>query len=99
MAERSVRFTDQFFDRLDELLPTDRGGDGAPSVTDFLAFEAPRIRDRLAQDFDDITIATDDPDVRVYLTAGLFFGHIAVYVLDRPSDQAVDVFWLTLDAD
>ena len=43
-AERLVCFTDQFFDRLGLLLPDERGADGTPSVTDFLAAFQPRIR-------------------------------------------------------
>jgi hypothetical protein len=48
VTERSVRFTEGFFDRLEELLPTERGADGTPSITDFLVFEIPGLRDRLA---------------------------------------------------
>ena len=46
--DRQVRFTEEFFERLDVLLPEERGTDGTPSVTDFLVFEVPPIRDRLA---------------------------------------------------
>lgn len=50
MTERRVRFTEGFFERLEVLLPEERGADGTPSVTDFIAFEVPAIRDRLAVD-------------------------------------------------
>jgi hypothetical protein len=39
VPERQVRFTEQFFDRLDTLLPSERGTDGTPSVTDFLLLD------------------------------------------------------------
>lgn len=40
-ADRLVRFTDEFFDRLDTLLAEERTVDGSPSVTDFLVFDVP----------------------------------------------------------
>jgi hypothetical protein len=48
VPDRTVRFTEQFFDRLDELLPEQRASDGTPSITDFLLLDLPAIRDRLA---------------------------------------------------
>ena len=42
VAERQVRFTDEFFSRLDLLLDEKRDPDGKPSRTDFLVFEIPR---------------------------------------------------------
>jgi len=48
---RSVRVTEQFFARLDELLPAERTPDGGPSATDFLLHEMPSIIERLATDF------------------------------------------------
>ena len=45
MPDRHVRFTDSFFDRLDGLLPDERGADGSPSATDFLLYELPRIEE------------------------------------------------------
>ena len=62
MPERAVRFTEEFFERLDSLLPEDRGDDGTPSVTDFLAFELPAIRDRLASDHE---AAPSPPSIRM----------------------------------
>jgi hypothetical protein len=41
VPERPVRFTEQFFNRLDWLLPSERGADGTPSVTDFLLLDGP----------------------------------------------------------
>lgn len=52
MPERQVRFTEELFDRLDTLLPGERGLDGTPSVTDFLLFDLPTVRDRRAADFE-----------------------------------------------
>ena len=38
MAERLVRFSQPFFDRLDQLFPEERSADGAPSAADFLLY-------------------------------------------------------------
>lgn len=96
MPERAVRFTEEFFDRLDSLLPEDRGADGAPSVTDFLAFELPAIRDRLAADYEGSTMPTVDADVRVLVGAGLFVRTVALYAAIDAAGT-VTVFWITLD--
>jgi hypothetical protein len=95
VPERAVRFTEEFFDRLDYLLPEDRGADGTPSVTDFLAFELPTIRDRLASDYERSTMSTADLDVRVFVGAGVFVSTIALYTALEPSG-VVAVFWINL---
>ncbi len=96
MPERIVRFTEQFFNRLDSLLPEERTADGAPSVTDFIVHELPRVRDRLSQDFEGNTAAADQPDVRVYVSSGILVEAIAVYAaLD--DDGNVEAFWLSIE--
>ena len=96
-TSRRVRFSDEFFDRLEALLPEERGADGTPSVTDFLVFEAPRIRDRLAVDVLTSTMATSLPDVRVYISTGLLLRGVVVYV--RYDDYAVEMFWLNAEVE
>ncbi len=95
VAERLVRFTDQFFDRLGLLLPEERGADGMPSVTDFLMLDLPFVRDELAQRYEERTLNTNDPDVRVYIGTGALVRAFAVYA--TLSDDTVDVFWLSID--
>ncbi len=56
---RQVRVTEQFFDRLDELLPGQRSATGTPSATDFLLHDMPRIIDLLA-DHEGTTLRVDD---------------------------------------
>lgn len=97
MPDRVVRFTDQFFNRLDALLSQERDADGAPSVTDFIVHELPRIRDRLSEDFERNTAPTGERDVRVYVSGGGAFKAIAVYVALEGSD--VEAFWLSIDRD
>ena len=94
-TNRRVHFSDEFFDRLDSLLPEERGADGTPSVTDFLVFEAPRIRDRLAADMLTATMATSLPDVRVYVNTGLMLTGVVAYL--RYDEYAVEVYWLSID--
>jgi hypothetical protein len=96
VPERVVRFTEQFFNRLDSLLPEERTADGTPSVTDFIVHELPRVRDRLSEDFEGNTAAADEPDVRVYLSSGVLAKTIAVYAaLD--DDGNIEAFWLSVE--
>ena len=95
MSDRQVRFTEQFFDRLDLLLPGDRGSDGTPSVTDFLLLDLPRVRDGLATEYFDNTLPTDDPEVRVYIGAGLLVLRFAIYV--ALEGETVEAFWLSIE--
>lgn len=95
MTEREVRFVEQFFDQLETLLPAERSADGTPSITDFLLLELPAVRDRLAVDFKGNTLPTDDPDVRVYVGAGVLVTRFAMFAsLGR---DAVEVFWIVID--
>ena len=94
-TERRVRFTEEFFEQLDVLLPEERGADGTPSVTDFLVFEVPPIRDRLAADALGTTMPTQNQWVRVSATSGVLISRIAVYVLVAVDE--VEVFDLDLD--
>lgn len=80
MTDRVVRFTEEFFNRLDELLPEERGPDGTPSVTDFVLHDLPAVRDRLAGDYLHWTLPSNDPDVRVYIGAGLLVHRFAIFV-------------------
>ena len=93
---RSVRFTEDFFARLELLLPEERDGDGTPSVTEFLVFDIPPIRDKLARHFEAETLPTDDPQVRVYIGGGVLVRHIAVFVT-LGEDDGVEAFWITID--
>lgn len=95
--DRRVRFTEEFFERLDVLLPEERGADGTPSVTDFLVFEVPPIRDRLAADAVGTTMPSLNPWIRVGVTAGVLIKRIAVYAVISRGE--VEVFDLDLDLD
>ena len=96
MADRVVRFTEEFFERLDQLLPEKRSSSGTPSVTDFLLHDLPTVRDRLAEGYHDWTLPSDDPDVRVYIGAGLLVSRFAIFTtLDG---ETVSAIWLSIDS-
>jgi hypothetical protein len=57
--------------------------------------DLPRVRDRLATDYEGNTLPTDDPDVRVYIGAGLLVGRFAIFV--ALAADTVDAFWLSID--
>jgi hypothetical protein len=96
VPDRRVRFTEQFFNRLDSLLSEERSASGEPSVTDFIVHELPRIRDRLAEDFAANTMGRADPEVRAYMAGGVLFSTIAVYA-SVDDDGDIHAFWLSID--
>jgi hypothetical protein len=83
MAERVVRFTPQFFERLDELLPAERSPEGAPSTADFLLYDLPRIRDQLADNFEGNTLPADEEPVRVWVGSGMVAERARGWLSDR----------------
>jgi hypothetical protein len=95
VPDRVIRFTEQFFDRLAELLPEERGADGSPSITDFLLLDLPAVRNALAADFERFTLATHDPDVRVYIGAGVLVRTMTVYASIEQHD--IEAFWIELE--
>jgi hypothetical protein len=96
VPDRRVRFTEQFFGRLDSLLAEERSASGEPSVTDFIVHELPRIRDRLAEDFEANTMSTPDLEVRAYMASGVLFPTVAVYA-SVDDDGDIHAFWLSID--
>ncbi len=96
-AERAVRFTEEFFSHLDDLLPDGRSVEGEPSATDFLLFDLPPIRDKLARNFEGESLATQDPEIRVYIGNGVLFRSVAVFAR-LAIDGAVEAVWLHLDS-
>jgi hypothetical protein len=96
-ADRVVRFTEQFFARLELLLPEERGADGTPSITDFLVFDLPAVHAILTRDVEAATLPSDEPDIRVYIGFGAMVSAFAIHVRVA-GDGAVEAFWLALDS-
>jgi hypothetical protein len=61
----------------------------------FLLFDLPAVSDQLSSNYEDYTLETGDPEVRVYIGAGILIARFAIYVaLER---NVVEAFWLTVD--
>ena len=94
---RQVRVTDQFFERLDDLLAQERSADGMPSGADFLLHEMPRIIDALAEDFHGTTLPVSGvDDVRMLITSGIMVAFIVVYAMVA-SDGGIEIVSLDLE--
>lgn len=97
MIRREVRVSEQFFARLDELLPAERSADGRPSAADFLLHELPDVVDELADDFVGATLPSGyDEEIRVLVANGLLVKAFVVYAALDGAD-VVDVFYLDID--
>lgn len=94
---RQVRVTEEFFDRLDYLLPQERSAGGMPSGADFLLHEMPKIIDALAEDYLGTTLPVDGvDDVRMLITSGIMVAFIVVYVVVA-ADGGIEIVSLDLE--
>lgn len=97
MSRREVRVSEQFFRRLDELLPGERSQEGDPSATDFLLHDLPNVIDALADDFHGVTLPSgDDQMSRVLVARGLLVDAFVIYVVLDWAD-AVEIFYIDID--
>lgn len=96
MPDRIVRFTDDFFDDLERQLPAERSSGGVPSVSDFLIYDLPPLRD-LAADFVENTLPIKGVDsMQVLLQASSLVRHVAIYATDLGHDVVVFAIELEL---
>jgi hypothetical protein len=96
-SRRVVRVAPSFFDRLDQLFPEERSGDGAPSATDFLLHDLPNIIDALASNFIGRTAPLQGREpIRVYLTGSILVSFAAIYAAES-ADSSVDLLWIDID--
>ena len=96
-ARRRIRVADGFFDQLDQLLPTDRGPNGEPSVTDFLVIDLPAVVDRFATDVDALPeIIEGLPTARMLINTGRLVSRFVVYGVES-RDGAVDPIGIDID--
>jgi len=90
VADRVVRSHETFSDDLDELLPPERSADGLPSVTDFLLYDLPRLRDLLADDYESNTLEVHRcDDLRILVQSGTLVRTVALYVTATPLEVLV----------
>jgi hypothetical protein len=69
---RGPGHTAGFFDQLDAQLPAERGPQGEPSVTDFIAVVLPTVIDRFADQFDDLPeLVTGVAATRMFIGPGV----------------------------
>lgn len=96
---RVVRFAPSFFDDLDQLLPARRLADGTPSESDFLVFDIPPARDRLAENFEaNTTVVPPGGHVRVMVATGVLVPYFALYAV-LADDGAVEVLSVSISLD
>lgn len=98
MSRRRVVVLPHFFDRLDQLLPAERGAAGRPSTADFILHDLTAIIDTLAEDFEGTTMPAPDTRTRIMVTAGMTVPFVAVYVDLRP-DDTIEVLSVDFDLD
>ncbi len=97
MTRREVRVSEQFFARLDELLPAERSVEGDPSATAFLLHKLPNVIDVLADDFDRVTLPNGyDETTRVLVARGLLVDAFVLYVALDGAD-VVEIFYIDID--
>jgi hypothetical protein len=92
MTDRLVRFTESFFVDLDDQLPEERSASGAPSATDFLLYDLPRLRDALASGYEQSTLPVPDlAPIRVLAGTGTLVAAVALYAFLDARDFVVVV--------
>jgi hypothetical protein len=96
VARRQVRVTAGFFEQLDAHLPAERGPQGEPSVTDFIAVVLPTIIDRFAEQFDDLPeLVAGVTATRMFIGPGVLVRAIAVYGV-LGDDDVVDLVGIAI---
>jgi hypothetical protein len=97
VTRRQVRVTSGFFDQLDELFGRERGPNGEPSATDFIAFELPAIIDGFAERFDSLPEAVLGlPAARMFITSGVLVPIVVVFGL-LADDGVIDLIGVSID--
>jgi hypothetical protein len=95
MPRRTVVFEDEFFERLNDLVPQERSATGVPSRTDLLAYDIPPLMDLLAEDYERFTLPVAGSDLRVLVQRGRFVRGIVLWT--ELLDDRVRVFDIELD--
>lgn len=97
MSQRPVRVTLGFFDTLDSQLPADRGPNGTPSATDFIAIDLPGAIDQFAKGFDELPEWIEGvPGTRVSVTPGYLVKAMAIFGV-LADDGAIDLVAISIE--
>ena len=94
---KAVRVSHEVFDELDEILGTERGPDGRPSVNDFLTHDLIAIVDTFATRFDELPeLIQGRLDYRILVTTGTLVYAFAV-IGQLTADGSVEIISIDLD--
>ena len=94
---RIVRVAREAFEELEEVLGTERGPLGEPSLTDFLTIELLAIVDLFATRFDDLpTLIEGRSDYRILIATGTLVHAISV-VAQLAADGSVEILSIDID--
>ena len=96
MTRRRFTVLSEFFDRLDELLPSERSESGTPSATDFIVYDLSPILDALAEDYEKEMLPLPGTSERVVVKTGITVRFIAISV-KLASDDSIEVVSVELD--
>ena len=96
MTRRRFTVLPEFFDRVDELLPSERSATGTPSATDFIVYDLSPILDALAEDYEHETLPIPGTTERVVITSGITAKFIAISVRLAP-DDTIEVISVELE--
>lgn len=92
-----VTISHEVFDELDEILGSERGPDGRPSVNDFLAHDLITIVDTFATSFEELPELIDGrSDYRILISTGTLVDAFAV-VGQLVADGTVEIMSIDLD--
>jgi hypothetical protein len=94
---RVVRVAREVFEELEEVLGTERGPRGEPSLTDFLTIELLAIVDTFATRFDDLpSLIEGRLDYRILIAMGTLVHAIAV-VAQLTADGTIEIVSIEVD--
>ena len=94
---RQVRVAHEVFDRLDEILGTERGPEGRPSANDFLALELVEILEVFATRFDALPRLIDlRGDYRILISNGTLVRAFAV-IGQLNADKTIEIVRIDID--
>jgi hypothetical protein len=97
VTHRQVRVTPGFFEQLDAQLAGERGPQGEPSATDFIAIELPTIIEQFAERFDDLPeVIVGLESARMLIAPGVLVDVVVVYGL-LASDGVIDLIGMAID--